>query len=96
MWKTHISLRAATEIFPQPYVKRSYFIHSLCGQNLMQSVIHSLSFHIPQTLWIKIERKNPYRQLLMLAVISRILFCRLVSPDFSIASTLRIACITVV
>ena len=52
---------------------------------------HRLSFHIPQALWITFREKDPqnYRQELTLAVISRMLFCRLVSPFFSCISTLR-------
>ena len=47
-----------------------------CFFTKFQKVFHSFSFHIPQALWKKIH----YRQELIFAVISRMWFCKAVSP----------------
>lgn len=52
-------------------------------------VIHSFSLHIAQPLWKYLG--GGYRQELILAVMSRMLFCMVSSPFFSASSTLRMA-----
>ena len=81
MWKSGICLRN----------QRFFYQQSLCGKSLgyqqekflwkKEKFVHRNFFHIPQTLWIN------YRQELMLAVMSRMWFCRLLSPSAKALST---------
>ena len=85
MWKTLVFLRGATTFSPQPIVQKKKFIHrgkrgkgkdGFSTENF--STFHSLC-------------GENYRQELIFAVMSRMLFCRVVSPCFSAISTLRMA-----
>ena len=85
MWKTQIFLRGATTFSPQPVVHKKKVFHrgkrrrgkdSFSTENF--STFHSLC-------------GENYRQELIFAVMSRMLFCRVVSPCFRAISTLRMA-----
>ena len=85
MWKTLVFLRDTITFFPQVTVNKKIVFHRAEGsgerQNLSTenfSTFHSLC-------------GENYRQELILAVMSRMLFCNVVSPCFSAISTLRIA-----
>ena len=85
MWKTPFLPTAAMLFSPQATVQKFRLFHSLFfaffGGSFSTGYLST--FHSPCG-------KN-YRQELIFAVMSRILFCRLVSPFFSSTSTLRMA-----
>ena len=93
MWITPFLPRDARIFYPQPNVNNGSFFHRGCQAGKRVQLINSQHFHIPQGLWRK-GRCN-YRQELMFAVMSRMLFCMLVSPFFSATSTFRMAYNTV-
>lgn len=82
MWKSGFSLRTAITFFPQEIVKNKVVF----PQEKMKRIEEKFSTEIFSTfhkaLW-----KN-YRQELILALISRMWFCKLVSPAFKALSTL--------
>ena len=111
MWKSGFLLRAAILFFPQGDVGIFTGIHRVCGKKICAGFVHRKSFHNPQPLWINFglqkvyvtflcqtrkEQRISYRQELILAVISRMAFCRAGSPVFIAASTFFTACMTVV
>ena len=89
MWITAIFLTAPTFFYPQGHCLQpiGYQQGKLWGK--MEKSIHRKFIHNQQHLWIDFEEF--YRQLLMFAVMSRMLFCRVVSPSFSAISTFRMA-----
>ena len=89
MWKSGFCLRAATLFYKQPNCENLRLIHRLFDKIFLQklSTVFLSTFH--KCLWINCD--GFYRQELMFAVISRILFCKLELPLFRVASTLRMA-----
>lgn len=100
MWKSGKSPRAATENYPQGEGGDFHSFPQALWRKIFQGIIHRLCFNIPQG---GVEKEGRvfaktgetimlhYRQELMFAVISRMLFCKLVSPFFRAVSTLRMA-----
>ena len=96
MWKSGKSLRATRTFFPQANVDNFQVFHRACGRKFFVGFSTEIpcTFHKP--LW-KFFRQNftpqargkPYSRLLILAVISRMVFCRSVLPSFSATSILR-------
>lgn len=93
MWKSGISPRGAMIFYQQADVERYRVFNRGCGSKEKIKMLHRLSIHNPQRFVEKAAMI--YRQELILAVISRMLFCRLVSPSFRPTSTLRMAYSTV-
>ena len=92
MWKSGISLTAPMVFIPQPgcvFFKTSP--QSVWKKKFAQ-IFPQIFIHIPQALW-KIMN---YKQLLMFAVISRMLFCMVVLPPFRAISTFLMLYMTVV
>ena len=85
MWKSGFFLTAATLFYSQGGVEKEELFHRLFWRSFDSylSTEKFSTFHRPCV-------KN-YRQELMLAVMSRMLFCRLVSPFFRASSILRMA-----
>ena len=88
MWKSGFCLTATGIFYPQAYVDEREVFHTPMWRRFLLGVFHRIFFHIPQALWKKLEAH--YRQELMFAVMSRMLFSSVVSPFFSWVSTLRI------
>ena len=82
MWKSGFSLRTAITFFPQEIVENKVVF----PQEKMKKIEEKFSTEIFLTFH-KVLWKN-YRQELILALISRIWFCKLVSPAFKALSTL--------
>ena len=81
MWKSGFCLRAVTTFFAQAFCGKKEVIQKACGK-----------IFYPQLSTQKFSTiHNPlcktYKQELMLAVMSRMWFCSVSSPDFSAAST---------
>lgn len=72
--------------------RMTLFPQELC-MKFFKEIIHRKLIHIPQTLWIRFYKS--YKEALMLAVMSRMLFLMLLSPPFRAISTLRMAYRTV-
>ena len=91
MWITGFGLRATRSFYPQAALKFSTVPGWGLWRKFCRNFLHRLSFHIQQGLWINfgVKKGGIYRLELTLAVMSRMLFCRLVSPFFSWVSTLR-------
>ena len=85
MWKSGFLLRAATLFCKQPNCEKLLLFHKPRQNNFGEnsSTVFLSTFH--SHLWIN------YRQELMFAVMSRMLFCRLELPLLRDASTLRMA-----
>ena len=85
MWKTLVFLRDATTFFPQPIVYKKKVFHREGGRREKKD-LYTENFSTFHSLC-----GENYRQELMFAVISRMLFCNVVSPCFRAISTLRMA-----
>ncbi len=92
MWKSGKSLRGEREISPQPSVRKRRDFHRACWEKSGKEIIHrkNSTFHSPCGKNL-VSKKTRYRQELMFAVMSRMLFCILLSPFFRDTSTLRMA-----
>ena len=85
MWKTHFFLRAASTFSPQPNVYKKNVFHRK-GERRKMNGLFTENFSTFHSLC-----GENYRQELILAVMSRMLFCNVVSPCFKAISTLRMA-----
>jgi len=83
MWKSVFLFRDATYFSPQANVDNIFVFHSFFREktDAYLSTVFISTFH-------SLCGKNQ-RQELMFAVMSRMLFCSVTSPDFSACSTLR-------
>ncbi len=92
MWKSGFCLTAVRLFYSHPLWNFFTVFHNPCEQRFSEKVFHSKfsTFHSPCGIYFS------YKQLLILAVISRILFCSSASPSFKSISTLRMLYSTVV